>query len=49
VQIDDDEEAAEVEAFIASIRGVDMVSDHGEGCCCKNCPWGGDHRMPGER
>lgn len=19
------------------------VTDHGQGCCCKNCPWGGNH------
>jgi hypothetical protein len=48
VQIEDDAEAPQIEAFIMSIGGVDMVSDHGD-CCCGNCPWGGDHRMPGER
>jgi hypothetical protein len=19
------------------------ITDHGDGCCCKNCPWRGDH------
>jgi hypothetical protein len=20
-----------------------LAEEHGPGCCCKNCPWGGDH------
>lgn len=23
--------------------GVADVTEHGPGCCCKNCPWQGDH------
>lgn len=26
--------------------GVTDVSDHGGGCCCKNCPWDGNHGWP---
>jgi hypothetical protein len=43
----DEAEATQVEAFIGSVGGVEMVSVHGEGpgfsCCCQNCPWGGNH------
>jgi hypothetical protein len=46
VQVDE-AEATQVEAFIRSVGGVEMVSVHGEGpgytCCCTNCPWGGNH------
>jgi len=23
--------------------GVLAIYDHGKGCCCKNCPWDGNH------
>jgi hypothetical protein len=39
----DDAEAAQVEAFIGSIGGVTTVEVHGDGCCCKHCPWDGNH------
>jgi hypothetical protein len=39
----DDAEAAQVEAFIGSIGGVMTVEVHGDGCCCKHCPWYGNH------
>jgi hypothetical protein len=42
-----EDEASQVEAFIGSTGGVESVAVHNEGpgfaCCCKNCPWGGDH------
>jgi hypothetical protein len=28
---------------LAAYPGVGEVTEHGPGCCCKNCPWGGDH------
>lgn len=46
VQVDD-AEATQVEAFIGSVGGVEAVEVHhegpGPGCCCQNCPWGGNH------
>jgi hypothetical protein len=39
----DDAEASQVEAFIGSIGSVKAVEVHGDGCCCKNCPWDGNH------
>ena len=36
-------EAAQIEAFIRSIGGVESVEVHGKGCCCQNCPWRGNH------
>lgn len=42
--------AEEVAAYLAGhVNGVVSVSEHGSGCCCKNCPWNGDHRLPAER
>jgi hypothetical protein len=39
--------AARDEKLLAEGRtellGVVSVSVHGGGCCCKNCPWDGDH------
>lgn len=28
---------------LASYPGVVSVEEHGEGCCCKHCPWAGNH------
>jgi len=39
----DDRLAAEVMAYLQSVNGVEMVYEHGNGCCCKNCPWRGNH------
>lgn len=25
------------------VNGVVSVTEHGGGCCCKNCPWRGSH------
>jgi hypothetical protein len=36
-------EAAAVTDILAIAPGVITVCDHGDGCCCKNCPWDGDH------
>jgi hypothetical protein len=40
---------AEVEAALARMPGVRGVTVHGNGCCCGNCPWNGDHRTHAER
>lgn len=38
------------EAFALALgyaRGQDAQrEEHGSGCCCKNCPWGGNHGWP---
>lgn len=39
----DDQLAADVIACLQSVNGVRMAYEHGNGCCCKNCPWQGDH------
>lgn len=25
------------------VNGIVSVTEHGRGCCCKNCPWQGNH------
>lgn len=42
----DDRMAGEVGSYLAAglVNGIAEVTDHGGGgCCCKNCPWGGNH------
>jgi hypothetical protein len=42
----DDRMAGEVYSYLAApglVNGIAEVTDHGGGCCCKNCPWRGDH------
>jgi len=28
---------------LPELAGITDVTVHGKGCCCKNCPWGGNH------
>ena len=42
VQVDD-KFADDTEYLLARMNGVEQVHVHGPGCCCKNCPWKGDH------
>ena len=39
----DDRLAEDVAASLGSCNGVLGVTDHGTGCCCKNCPREGNH------
>lgn len=42
----DDRMAGEFCSYLSAAgpaSGIAEVTDHGSGCCCKNCPWGGDH------
>jgi hypothetical protein len=38
------EDMAAIEAFIATIGGVEAVHVHGDGCCCQHCPHRGNCR-----
>lgn len=41
----DDGSLEQLMADLAGYPGVgDVTGDHGKGCCCKNCPWKGDHQ-----
>jgi hypothetical protein len=42
VQVDY-EESGSLSERIAGLHGVLEVTGHDEGCCCKNCPWNGNH------
>jgi hypothetical protein len=35
--------AEDVAECLPRVNGVLSVTEHEPGCCCKNCPWGGDH------
>jgi hypothetical protein len=37
------EDSNQMEAFLQSLPQVASVSVHGDGCCCGNCPWKGNH------
>lgn len=40
----DDRLGDDVYAYLSQgVNGIVSVTEHGSGCCCKNCPWGGDH------
>ena len=40
----DDRLAEDISYYLArSVNGITAVTEHGPGCCCKNCPWGGNH------
>lgn len=44
VEVDDGPEATSaVEGYLLSLGSVVNVTVHGDGCCCQNCPWNGDH------
>lgn len=43
VQVDDESESRYVIEALGDMEHVVTVIDHGPGCCCKNCPWSGDH------
>jgi hypothetical protein len=44
VEVDgESEDSNELEAYLYSLGNVISVSVHGPGCCCKNCPWDGNH------
>jgi len=42
VEVDADK-TAELSLLLVNRPYVQSVTDHGKGCCCKNCPWNGDH------
>jgi hypothetical protein len=42
VQVDD-RVAADTAYLLERQDGITSVTVHSPGCCCKNCPWGGDH------
>lgn len=45
VEVPDESRAAAIaEEIEQGTDGVRAVYDHGSGCCCKNCPWKGNHR-----
>lgn len=46
-----DDWVATAERGLPDLPGIESATVHGpEGsCCCKNCPWDGDHRTPQER
>lgn len=41
----DDRLAGDIVHFLSPefVNGVVSVTEHGSGCCCKNCPWRGNH------
>lgn len=44
VEVDGGAEASNaLEAELYSRGDVISVSVHGDGCCCSNCPWKGNH------
>jgi DNA-binding MarR family transcriptional regulator len=40
----DDRLAPEVSVLLQSVNGVEMVYEHGNGCCCPHCPHRGNCR-----
>ena len=42
VEVDADK-TAELSQLLVNRPYVQSVTVHGKGCCCKNCPWNGDH------
>jgi len=39
----DDNALERLRADLAGYPGVGVTDYHGPGCCCKNCPWHGNH------
>lgn len=43
VTVDSEASAAQIADHLRDDPAVTVVSGHPDGCCCKNCPWNGDH------
>ena len=39
----DEEKYLEVQEMLLALGIVRSCTEHQKGCCCKNCPWRGDH------